>query len=130
VTPTPRRSWLALGYLLCAAAGASSLFWHSPAVAAAGLWAYLWGILLVLGGTSAAVGVLREHWLGEYVGLWGLISVWAVYCGVITWLGFTQNDPTRAPGALALAAIAVLMVWRWFVVSVERTAARELRDRG
>ncbi len=130
MTPPLRRTWLVVCYVLCAAAGATSLLWHSPAVATTGAWAYAWGVLLILGGTAAAVGVARDHWLGEWCGLPPLVAVWAVYSGTLAWLAL--DDTTRVPGCLALAAVAALMFWRWQVVAVERTAARQQlqRDRG
>jgi hypothetical protein len=130
VTRPPRRGWLASAYALCALAGAASLVWQSPAIAAAGVWAYAWGVLLIVGGVASAGGVMRNHWLGEWCGVPPLIAVWLVYGVTAGWAIVADHQLVRSPGSLALLAIACLMTWRWQVVSGERRAARQIRDRG
>lgn len=128
-TPPPKRGWLVAAYVLCALAGAASLLWQSPTVAAAGNWVLVWAALLIVGGAASAYGVACGHWLGEWCGLPPLIAVWLVYGLTNGWLIVSRDDLARTSASLALMAIACFMFWRWQIVARERQAALQVHNR-
>lgn len=123
------RHLLVLSYLLLAAAGGAALPWASPAVSRAGeLFATVWAVFLLAGGLLAGVAAARRSWLGEFVGLPLLISVWAVY-GLSAGAAVAQGRLSALPGATGLLAVAALLGWRWVGVNIERRASRQVADR-
>lgn len=133
--PTNRRWAYAAGYLLMAVAGIFAGIWPSPNVsnaAAANQYLVLtWDAFLVLGGLFSSIGAVTERWLGEYVGLPLLGSVFAVY-GLASFA--SPNRAAFAAGAVFLA-IALLITSRWLDVSYARRLSRyslqhQVRDGG
>ena len=125
VSVSVRRWTRVISYTLMAVAGVAALVWPAPSVrAAAGtaaILAYLWAALLVIGGTTAAVGAAAGRWLGEYAGLWPLIVTWAVYCLAAAATG----RATAIAASCALGSIAFLLLSRWRdVAQIRREAAR------
>jgi uncharacterized membrane protein HdeD (DUF308 family) len=122
--PTKRRWAYAAGYLLMAVAGVFAGIWPSQNVsnaAAAEEWLVLvWVAFLVIGGICSSVGAATERWLGEYIGLPLLGSVFAVY-GLAAFANTSRS--VYAAGALFLA-IALLISSRWLDVSYARGLAR------
>jgi hypothetical protein len=116
-----RRPVRAIAFALMAAGGVASMMWPPAAVQAATspvyALAYLWAALLILGGVCSAAGALTDRWLGEYVGLWPLITVFAVY-------GLAAFASSRGLAALAggfvLTAVAALLLARWQDVALIR----------
>jgi hypothetical protein len=120
-----RRLVLALGYALMALAGVAAMAWPAPSVRAAtnptaGALVYVWAALLIVGGVACALGAATDRWLGEYAGLWPLVTTFAVY-GVA--LVFSSWGTPGYAGGLALLSIATLMVARWQVVALVRREA-------
>lgn len=86
---------------------------------------YVWAGLLIVGGTSSALGAATDRWLGEYVGLWPLILMFAVF-------GLSAFGSSRGPiayaGGFCLSAIAALLVGRWRDTAlIRREADRRVR---
>jgi hypothetical protein len=118
-----------------AAAGAAAWLWPTPSLAEATAGAQvlllIWEVFLIVGGISSAVGAFTDRWLGEYVGLPLLASTFGVYAAAAAAAGITAGRPTSTAGALALAAIAVVIVGRWLEVGlVRREALDAARERG
>jgi hypothetical protein len=127
----PRRPVRAVAFALLAAGGIAAMIWPPPAVQAAtspaAALAYLWAALLILGGACSAIGAATDRWLGEYVGLWPLITVFAIY-------GLSAFASSRGLVALAggcvLTAVAALLLARWQDVNlIRREAAHTARTR-
>lgn len=122
--PTRRRWAYACGYLLMAVAGVFAGVWPSPNVsnaAAANAWLVLvWDAFLVIGGICSSAGAVSERWLGEYIGLPLLGSVFAVY-GLASFA--SPNRAAFAAGSVFLG-IALLLVSRWLDVAYARRLAR------
>jgi len=122
----PRRISRVLGYGLMALAGLAALAWPAPSVRAAtsatsGALVYMWAALLAVGGLSCALGSALDRWLGEYVGLWPLVTTFAVYALAASGSGRW----TAVAGACALGSIALLLLARWRDVAlIRREAAR------
>jgi peptidoglycan/LPS O-acetylase OafA/YrhL len=129
VTATRRgRVPLVVGYTFMALAGVAAMVWPAPSVRAAtdatsGVLVYLWAILLTIGGLACALGAATDRWLGEYAGLWPLVSTFAVY-GIAAFS--SGRGPVSYAGGFALLSISLLMYGRWQVVAVVRREA-ELR---
>lgn len=124
----PSRGWLVTAYLLLAAAGAAALVWTSPSVSAAGgVWALTWAVFLAAGGALAALAAFRRHWLGEYIGLPLLITVWAVY-GLAAGASVLAGRLNSLPACLGLLGVAALLAARWQAVETTRAAARRSAD--
>jgi hypothetical protein len=120
-----RRLVLAIGYTLMALAGIAAMLWPAPSVRAAtnptsGLLVYLWAALLTVGGTTCAIGAATDRWLGEYAGLWPLVTTFAVY-GIAAFA--SPRGAVAYGGGLALLSIAALMFARWQVVALVRREA-------
>jgi len=123
----PARRWTRVtAYALMAAGGAAAMAWPNPAVRAAttptsGLLAYLWALLLVLGGASSAIGAALDRWLGEYTGLVPLSATFAVF----SLSAAATGRLTAMPGAAVLGSIAFFLLSRWLdVAQTRREAAR------
>lgn len=122
----PFRRWTrVVAYTFMAVGGLASTVWPSPSVRnvtyplAALL--YLWAILLIIGGITAAVGAATGRWIGEYVGLWPLISTFAVY-GIAS---LSSGRVTSIAGGLVLSSFAFFLLARWRdVADVRREAGR------
>lgn len=120
----PRRAWLVTAYLLLAAAGIAALIWTSPSVSAAGrVWSSTWAVFLAIGGALAGQAAWRRTWLGEYIGLPLLITVWAVY-GLAAGYVAAQGRLSALPGCMGLLGVGALLAARWQAVAATRTAAR------
>lgn len=119
------RAPLVVGYALMAAAGIAAMIWPAPSVRAAtdatsGALVYVWAALLALGGLACALGAATDRWLGEYAGLWPLVSTFAVY-GIAAF--GSARGPVAYAGGCALLSIALLMFSRWQVVALVRREA-------
>lgn len=118
-----RRLVYATGYLLMAAAGALAAIWPSPnvssAAAAASYLVLVWDAFLVVGGLCSAIGAITQRWIGEYVGLPLLASVFAVY-GVAALVG---GRPFALAGGAAFLGITALFAGRWLDVAAVRRLA-------
>lgn len=113
-------------YLLLAVAGVAAFPYQSPSVSAAGaIWATFWAVFLTVGGLTSAIGVWRDHWMGEFVGLPLLVSVWAVFGVAAGWRVF-QGHPETIPASTALLAVACFLAWRWSDRNALRRTAREV----
>lgn len=126
-----RRAARTVAYVLMALGGLASMIWTTaPAVrsatAGAGLLIYVWALLLVVGGTSSALGSWTDRWLGELVGLGPLISVFAVY-GLSAFL--SSRGFAAYAGGFTLLAVAALLFARWQDVSLIREEATRHADR-
>jgi hypothetical protein len=120
-----RRTIYAAGYLAMSVAGMCAWMWPSPAVShatdGAAVLISVWDLFLIAGGLIAGVGAAVDRWIGEYVGLPLLGSVWAVY-GVSALANAGKQETARAGGA-ALIAVAALIIARWVDVGLTRRAA-------
>jgi hypothetical protein len=126
-----RRTIRAIGYFLLFAAGVAALIWPAPSVRAAtsptsGLLVYLWAGLLALGGLCSAIGAVTDRWLGEYAGLWPLVTTFMVY-GLAA---FTAGRGSASyAGGLFLLSIAALLYARWQDVAlIRREAIRQVGE--
>lgn len=120
-----RRLVLTVGYALMALAGLAAIVWPAPSVKAAtattsGLLVYVWAILLTVGGVTCALGAATDRWLGEYAGLWPLVTTFAVY-GLAAFA--SPKGAVAYAGGFALLSIAALMYARWQVVALVRREA-------
>lgn len=115
----PYRWILATSYGLFAAGGCAALAWPSPAVRGelTRPWLVAWAVLFMVGGASSAWGVWSRHWLGEYVGLLPLASVWLVFGGATGWIAISSHELDRIAGGFGLLAVAVFLVARWSVIA-------------
>lgn len=114
---TPRFGWgrypRTIGYALLTACGIVLVVAPAPAVRASTYAAavYVWAAFLIVGGTLSALGAGLDRWAGEYVGLWPVMTAFAVW----------SLAALARPGALAfgllLIAITVLFFARWRHVS-------------
>lgn len=125
----PRRPVRAAAFSLLAAGGIAAMVWPPPAVQAATspvyALAYLWATLLVIGGIASALGAATDRWLGEYVGLWPLIMVFAIY-GLSAFA--SSRGLVAVAGGCVLTAVAALLLARWQDVAlIRREAAHAAR---
>lgn len=118
-----RQLWRAFGYTLLVLAGLAAAIWPAPSVRAAtgpvSSLVYVWVVMLIVGGCSSAIGAATGRWIGEYVGLWPLMSVFVVY-GIAA--GATGRV-TSLGGAFALGAVGILLYARWRDVALIRQEA-------
>jgi hypothetical protein len=117
-----RRYTYAVAYLFMAAGGFSAAFWPAPSVqqSLANAWPwliYVWDSFLFVGGLLCAAGAVSDRWIGEYMGLPLLASVFGVYGVSAAHIGITLHRPESAAGAFALTAIALLLHGRWREIS-------------
>ena len=123
MTTAPRRWTRVGGYTLMGLAGAWAIIWPAPAVQAAtspaAALAYVWALLLLVGGFTSAVGAAMDRWLGEYAGLWPLIVTFAAY-GLAA---ASTGRLTAIAASLALGSIALLLLARWRDVAMVRREA-------
>ena len=72
-----------LKYTMCCVAALLSAFWPSAVLSDAfntlSLLAYSWSALLFLGAFASLIGIVSRTWVGEYIGLWGVISALTLY---------------------------------------------------
>jgi hypothetical protein len=120
----PRRPVRAAAFALLAAGGIAALAWPPPAVQAAtspaAALAFVWAAMLILGGVCSAAGAITDRWLGEYVGLWPLITVFAIY-GVSAFA--SSRGLVAVAGGCVLTAVAGLLLARWQDVALIRREA-------
>lgn len=123
-----RRFVYAAGYLLMAVAGVFAGLWPSPSVenaaASSQLLVTVWNAFLLVGGLASAIGAITERWIGEYVGLPLLASVFAVYGVAAVASG---RETSYAAGA-AFVGIALLFMGRWVDVAAVRRLATAAGD--
>lgn len=68
---------------------------------------------LLVGGTCSAVGMYREEWWGEFIGLPLLGSSFGVF-GLISWAGTHDTYPYLAwANLLLLLGVGIAMAARW-----------------
>jgi hypothetical protein len=131
VTVLPRRPVRAVAFTLLAAGGVAALVWPPPAVQAAtspaAALAYVWAALLILGGACSALGAYTDRWLGEFVGLWPLIMVFAVY-GLSAFA--SSRGLVAVAGGCVLTAVAALLLARWQDVNLIRREAAHVARHG
>lgn len=118
-----RRRWSrVVGYSLMALAGVFAIAVPAPSVQEAAesarYLAMVWAIMLVVGGVASAIGAALDRWLGEYAGLWPLITTFLVYAVSIA-VTAARNPPAWA-GAALLGSIAFLLLSRWRDVAAVR----------
>lgn len=119
-----RRRWVyAAGYLAMAVAGVFAGLFPSPSVSNAAAADHylvtLWDIFLLCGGIASSAGAITGRWLGEYVGLPLLASVFAVY-GVAA---FAAANATAGSAGSAFVGIALLFMGRWTDVAAGKNLA-------
>lgn len=113
------------GYALLTACGVVLVTAPAPAVRASTFAAavYVWAAFLIVGGILSAVGAGLDRWPGEYIGLWPIMTAFAVW----------SLAALARPGALAfgllLVAITVLFFARWRHVSRVRRALVKVPER-
>lgn len=127
-----KRYFRVVAYGLFSLAGLGMVVWPSPAVERAtsptsGLLIYVWAGVFLLAGTSAFIGSVTGRWLGEYVGLPALASVFLVY-GLAA-LGSGSAMALAAGCALSAVAFVLLALWHDVEV-VRREAVRGLSKGG
>jgi len=81
---------------------------------------YAWAFMILLGGLSSAVGTWLDRWIGEYVGLWPLMTTLAVYA--------LAAAAVNGGAALFLGAFALMFLARWRHVSMVRNEAHNVRQ--
>jgi hypothetical protein len=83
----------------------------------------MWAVLLAIGGLCSAVGAFTDRWLGEYAGLWPLVTTFLVY-GLAAFAA--GRGPVSYAGGFALLSIAALLYARWQDVAlIRREAVRQ-----
>lgn len=121
-----RRYVYAISYLLMALAGIAAVAYPAPSVksvtATIDLFLYVWDAFLIIGGLCSCFGAVTDRWIGEYLGLPLLSSVFAVYGIAALYIGGSSR-PTSLAGGCALLSIAMLIIGRWREVSVVRKSA-------
>lgn len=136
----PRRPVRAVAFALLAVGGVAALVWPPPAVRAATspvyALAYLWAALLIVGGVTSALGAATDRWLGEFVGLWPLFAVFAVY-GLAAFTTAASVDPLNhvyrlyaLASGFVLTAMAGLLLARWQDVDLIRQEAGRVARNG
>lgn len=121
-----RRVTRVVGYGLMSLAGLATMVWPAPSVAAAAdgarYLAYVWAAMLALGGVSSAIGAATDRWLGEYAGLWPLITTFFVYAITVA-IAVNVNRLSAVGVAALLGSIGFLLLSRWRDVAAVRRAA-------
>lgn len=122
----PRRPARFLGYVLIAVSGLGAILWPPPSIstAATGPLVYAWIAFLVIGGGACAVGAGLDMWLGEYIGLWFLMTAFAVF-GISA---LATGRLVSVAGGTCLLAVTFWLLARWQEVAVLRREAH--RDVG
>jgi hypothetical protein len=123
----PRRAFRFLGYALVAFCGVAAILWPPQSVshAATSPLVYVWITFLIVGGLVCAAGAAWDAWLGEYIGLWPLITAFAVFA-----VSALATGLVAASGGACLLAIACWLVARWQEVAVLRREATRQQQAG
>lgn len=130
MTVLPRRPVRAAAFALLAVGGLAAMVWRPPPAVQAATspvyaLAYVWAALLILGGACSALGAATDRWLGEFVGLWPLIMVFAIY-GLSAFA--SSRGLVAVAGGCVLTAVAALLLARWQDVNlIRREAAHTAR---
>jgi O-antigen/teichoic acid export membrane protein len=70
-------------YTLCCLSAIMSAFYPSSVLADAfnaySLFAYAWSAMLFMGAVTSLIGIVSRTWVGEYIGLWGVIASLMLY---------------------------------------------------
>lgn len=125
----PRFGWgrypRTLGYALLTACGLVLIVAPSPAVRASvpTLAVVAWAAFLIVGGLLSALGAGLDRWAGEYVGLWPIMTAFAVWS-----LAAIANPGALAFGLLMLGITAIFFA-RWRHVSRVRRALVRVPER-
>jgi hypothetical protein len=124
----PRRAFRFLGYALVAFCGVAAILWPPQSVshAATSPLVYVWITFLIVGGLACAAGAAWDAWLGEYIGLWPLITAFAVFAVS----ALATGRLVAASGGACLLAIACWLVARWQEVAVLRREATRQQQAG
>jgi uncharacterized membrane protein YdjX (TVP38/TMEM64 family) len=123
----PRRTARFLGYVLIAVCGVAAILWPPATVstAAAGFLFYIWVLFLVAGGAISALGAGLDVWLGEYIGLWPVITASTIFGLSALATGRWQ----AVAGGCFLLAVTCWLFARWQEVAVlRREADRDVRS--
>lgn len=126
---TPRFGWgrypRTLGYALLTACGIVLMVAPTPAVRASTFMVavYVWAAFLTIGGALSALGAGLDRWAGEYVGLWPVMTAFAV------WALAALARPGALAFGLLLVAITILFFARWRHVSRVRRALLKVPER-
>jgi HAMP domain-containing protein len=122
----PRRAARFAGYALIAVCGLAAMLWPPPSVSrTANSLIWVWIVSILAGGVACAVGAGLDVWLGEYVGLWPLITAFAVF-GISA---LATGQLVSIAGGTCLLAIAFWLLARWQEVAVlRREADRQVQE--
>lgn len=125
----PRFGWgrypRAVGYTILTGCGIVLIVAPAPVVRTSTYLAavYVWAAFLVVGGALSALGAGLDRWMGEYVGLWPIMSAFAV------WALAALARPNAFPFGLLMVAITLLLFARWRHVARVHGALRKVPDR-
>lgn len=129
----PRFGWgrypRTLGYVLLTACGLVLIAAPAPAVrASTAAWAvFAWAGFLIVGGVLSAIGAGFDRWPGEYVGLWPIMTAFAVW--TIAALAQVPNSTAALAFGLLLGAITSIFFARWRHVARVRRALVRVPER-
>lgn len=99
----------ALGYFLCGAASIVTMVTPSAIVLMSiGPLTYFWSGLLLMGSLIALAGILSKTWVGEYIGLYGVIASLVLYSAGC----FANYTPIRLFLGLMFLAFAMFCIAR------------------
>lgn len=118
--PPKYRRGVRLGkYLFLTLAGAAMFFLSSAVLTSAlGVMVYAWAVLLFLGGGLCLLGVLTDWWLGEFVGIPGIFTVFVMLFLVLT---FDHPTAPRVTFGLLFGSFALWVLARF--IDIWNTAA-------
>ena len=114
IPPKYRRGVRIAKYLLLTLAGAAAFFAASAVLTSTlGVMVYAWAVLLFIGGAICLLGVLTDWWLGEFVGIPAIFTVFFMFTVAFITTGATEPSPTRISFGLIFASFAAWVLGRF-----------------
>lgn len=129
IPPKYRRGVRLTKYCLLTLAGAAAFFAASAVLTSTlGVMVYAWAVLLFFGGAISLLGVLTDWWLGEFVGIPGIFTVFFMFSVVFITTGVTEPSPARISFGLVFASFAAWVLGRfvdiWNLAAASKAANR------
>jgi hypothetical protein len=114
IPPKFRRGVRIAKYVLLTLAGGVMFAVGSAVLTSAlGVMVYAWATLLFVGGALCLLGVITDWWLGEFVGIPAIFTVFLMLFIVLTVSGFTDPNPARITFGLLFGSFATWVVARF-----------------
>jgi hypothetical protein len=122
IPPKYRRGVRIGKYVFLALSGVSMFFIESAVLTSAlGVMVNAWALFLFVGSSLCVLGVITDWWLGEFVGIPCIFTVFLMLTGVLMIGGVTEGNPARITFGLLFASFMWWVAGRF--IDIWNTAA-------